>query len=78
MCHIPSSNVPLVEAAGGAVVVAGGREVVPKGVRAAPVADGGVVGPRVGGSGVDSGDDHDVACEPIGVDPVAAVDVVVG
>jgi hypothetical protein len=78
VCHIPSSNVLLVEGAGGAVVVAGGREVVAKGVRAGPAADGGVVGAREGGSGVDSGDDNDVACEPIAVDPVAAVDVVVG
>lgn len=79
MCHIPSSNVPLVEEAGGAVVVAGGRAVVAQGVRAGPAGGGGGgVGAPVGGSGVDSGDDNDVACEPIAVDPVAAVDVVVG
>lgn len=78
MCHIPSSNVPLVEEAGGAVVVAGGRAVVAQGVRAGPAGGGGGVGATVGGSGVDSGDDNDVACELIAADPVAAVDVVVG
>lgn len=78
MCHIPSSNVLLVEGVGGAVVVAGGREVVATGVRAGPPADGGVVGAGVGGSGVDGGNDNDVAWEPIVVDPIAAVDVVVG
>ena len=62
--------------------MADGRDVVARGVRAGPAADGGGVGARVGG-GVDSGDDNDVACEPVAVDPVAddpvaAVDVVVG